>query len=110
MEAHTNEFQDVSVTYDLEVILSEIQTDRPMRLKHRTYVTTPDVVGERILQLGPQRVDPFKLMMIYCQHEGLRLWDLFAKFDKDGSMKLSRSEFTEGIRVSNINHQWHLSK
>ena len=48
--------------------------------------------------------DPFQLLMAYIKLRGLRLWDLFMQFDRNGSMTLSREEFREGIRVISNNY------
>ena len=87
------------MTYDLEVVVNDIKAVRPFKAKHGEFVATPDVVGERDLDMTMERTDPFKLLMVYCQAEGLRLWDLFSQFDKDGSMCISKEEFTQGVKV-----------
>ena len=44
----------------------------------------------------------FQLLMVYAQKEGLRLWDVFAQFDKDGSMSISKDEFKHAIKVTKV--------
>ena len=44
-------------------------------------------------------VDPLSLLMNYIKENSLRLKDVFAQFNKSGSMLLSRQEFVRGMQV-----------
>ena len=39
-------------------------------------------------------------MKKYCDEMNMKLVDLFARFDDDGSMSVTHEEFKEGLRVS----------
>jgi hypothetical protein len=49
-----------------------------------------------------ERTDPFKLLMLYIENEGLRVWDMFSRLDKNGDMKLSQEEVKAGLKVCTI--------
>ena len=40
--------------------------------------------------------------MLYIENEGLRVWDMFSRLDKNGDMKLSYDEVKAGLKVSII--------
>ena len=69
-----------------------------MRQDPFTNVKTP-VSSLKISKYIIISADPFRLLVAYIKVKGLRLWDLFQQFDKDGSMSVSRAEFREGIQV-----------
>jgi len=55
--------------------------------------------GERIIDGAHERNDPLKILMMYIENEGLRVWDMFTQLDKDGDMKLSPDEVKSGLQV-----------
>ena len=58
--------EDVPVTYDFEVVIHDIQDEHPnFKTKHGEFVTSPDVVGTRLLSLEDSLIDPFKVSSLY---------------------------------------------
>ena len=79
-------------------MLQEIRQTREFNCAHGAFVTSDDALGQN--DGVSVEIDPFKLLIIYTKENRLRLWDLFAQFDKDGSGEVSADEFKMGIKVN----------
>ena len=55
--------------------------------------------GDGVPKRPKARVHPMVKLQNYIAKHNLKLLDFFNKFDSDGSMSVSREEFTEGIQV-----------
>ena len=61
------------------------------------------------IKLKPKaRVHPILKLRNYIERHRIRLIDFFNKFDKDGSMSVSREEFRSGLVVSSLRHLYIL--
>jgi hypothetical protein len=57
--------------------------------------------GNDGIKLKPKiAIHPIVKLRNYIEKHHLKLIDFFNKFDKDGSMSVTRDEFQEGIKVS----------
>ncbi len=52
--------------------------------------------------------DPLTILMEYVKQSSLRLMDLFAQFDRDNSMSVSKKEFKIGLKVRFIQRENHM--
>ena len=51
------------------------------------------------LNAGATMGDPLSLLMNYVKENSLRLKDVFAQFNKSGTLRLSHQEFVRGMQV-----------
>lgn len=83
----------------MEAMIQEVTETRPgFKVTHGPLVCTDDIIGQASLS-NYYEADPFRLLLAWAQSRGLRLWDLFSQFDKDGSMSLTKDEFKEAMKV-----------
>ncbi|XP_038147440.1 leucine-rich repeat-containing protein 74A [Cyprinodon tularosa] len=59
-------------------------------------------VGGFIAQKPPKPVDPMKVIQDYLDKRKLRLWDFFRNIDKDGTMRVSVTDFRKAVQQSSI--------
>ncbi|XP_021165711.2 leucine-rich repeat-containing protein 74A [Fundulus heteroclitus] len=59
-------------------------------------------VGGFIAHKPPKRVDPMKVIQDYLDKRKLRLWDFFRNIDKDGTMRVSVTDFRKAVQQSSI--------
>ena len=72
----------------------------PLEVLHGGYVMQGDVyLQQRGKRKKPLLGDPLTLLYEHVKNSNLRLWDLFAQFDKDKSLSISREEFQNGMKV-----------
>ena len=93
--------KDIQVERDFETVLDDIQASgRPLEVLHGGYVMQGDVyLQQRGKRKKPLLGDPLTLLYEHVKNSNLRLWDLFAQFDKDKSLSISREEFQNGMKV-----------
>lgn len=83
-----------------ELELEEIQASgRPLEVLHGGLVMQGDVYLQNGKRKKPLLGDPLQLLFEHVKNSNLRLWDLFAQFDKDKSLSISRDEFKNGMKV-----------
>ena len=73
---------------------------RGLTVIHGGFIAHSDLMMERRKRARPLLGDPLQLLFDHVRNSNLRLWDLFAQFDKDKSLSLTRDEFKHGMRVS----------
>ncbi|XP_055861450.1 leucine-rich repeat-containing protein 74B-like isoform X1 [Biomphalaria glabrata] len=85
----TVDFTDIIVNKDFIALWKQVEEQFP-KLK--------TVHGGTEIPLKPkQRVHPLAKVTAFINARNIRLIDFFNKFDKDGSMNVSREEFKQGI-------------
>ena len=61
-----------------------------------------DSYGKRKLKQYNVVEEALGAMLKYCDEMQIKLVDLFARFDDDGSMSVTHEEFKEGLRVRRL--------
>lgn len=89
------DFEDVLVNKDFEEIFKQVKKQLP-NLKCRHGGTEPPLKPKA-------RIHPMVRLLAYIDNNNLRIVDFFNKFDKDGSMSVTREEFVEGLVEIGIN-------
>ena len=84
--------QDILVNNDFHDVFKQVQEQLPnIKMKHG---------GDGLVPKPKAKVHPMIKLQNYIEKNNLRLVDFFNRFDKDGSMSVTREEFKEGIDVS----------
>ena len=63
------------------------------------YAFSPHI-GKRRMKEYNMVEDAMRAIGKYCSEHGIKIVDLFARFDADGSMSVSHEEFAQGLRVN----------
>ena len=79
-------------------ILEKIRKSRPLEVSHGNLLRKDDGGGNQG-NTGYIEGDPMMVLMEFMRLQNLRLVDLFAVLDTDGSKTLTRKEFREGLMV-----------
>ncbi len=85
--------------------LEEVQKTRPIHVRHGVVFQHDDICEKADMYLDE---DPMMVLMEFMRQKNMRLVDLFASLDADGSKSLTRDEFRDGLMVSILSNT-HLS-
>ena len=78
-------------------MVQEIRETRPLVVHHGLVMQKEISDGQE--DEAFEKEDPMMVLMECMRLQNLRLFDLFASLDKDGSKSLEHSEFKEGLLV-----------
>ena len=91
------------MTYEFGVALQELKEERTFEATHGVFVRCKDAYAKRFTgSRESYTTGPINVLMVYIKEQGLRAWDLFSQFDKNGDLKISREEFVKGIKDNQV--------
>ena len=61
-----------------------------------------DMYGKRRMKEYNMVEEAMRAIGRYCDEHGIKIVDLFARFDTDDSMSVSHEEFAQGLRVRGV--------
>ncbi|KAK3731414.1 hypothetical protein QZH41_003596 [Actinostola sp. cb2023] len=91
-------FVDVPVNAEFEDLLEDVLDARP----NLNVICGAAMKGKDRVKKLKNNVDVLNLLLEYIELRGLRMVDFFRQLDKDGSRKISRSEFMAGVKKAGI--------
>lgn len=97
-------FQSNSSLNERKFLLKEIIVDKYFRDEYKSFQALFPHIEVRTgcdgIKLRPKiRIHPVVKLRNYIEKHNIKLIDFFNKFDKDGSMTVTKVEFKEGILV-----------
>ena len=93
-------FQATIVTQEFETLRVQLQRERELEVYHSGVSTKTGIVFVDMMDAEAMyNKDPMTKIRKWADQEGLRLVDIFQRFDKDKSWTVDREEFIMGIRV-----------
>ncbi|XP_064612772.1 leucine-rich repeat-containing protein 74B-like isoform X1 [Liolophura sinensis] len=83
------DFHDIQVNKDFEELLQQVQVQYPeLKVVHG---------GTELIKKSKVKLHPMLKLRNYIDRHNIRMIDFFNKFDKDGSLSVSREEFVHGL-------------
>lgn len=95
---------NLRVSADFKKLQDKLQSERPLRIRHAG-VMLESQHKEVEVEVDPWEAfkrDPMTKLKEWVEQAGYRLIDLLRRFDKNGSLSISREEFVHGIKGTHI--------